>query len=152
MVIVKEFPGGPAREERALVERLLAAGRMESGDVTALRRHFDSNAPIGRSRVESLFALDRGVADKHGDWNPFFVETVTDFVVWQSRPTGVLNHHQADWLLAQADACRTIDAFALLVNVLAEAGRVPASFPAAVHERAKEWPALAGALRKARAA
>ena len=62
--------------------------------------------------------------------------TVTDYIVWQSRPTGLVNGAQAEWLLAQADAGCTLNAFAILVNVLAEADRAPAWLPAAVHGRA----------------
>jgi hypothetical protein len=86
----------------------------------------------------------------HDGWTSFFVETVTDYIVWQSRPTGLVNGAQAEWLLAQADAGCTLNAFAILVNVLAEADRVPAWLPAAVHGRAAAWPPSGAPARGAR--
>ena len=82
-----------------------------------------------RTEAEALFDLDRTVCETHEGWTSFFVETVTDYIVWQSRPTGLVNGAQAEWLLAQADSGCTLNAFAILVNVLAEADRVPRRSP-----------------------
>jgi hypothetical protein len=74
-------------------------------------------------------------------------------IVWQSRPTGVVNEAQAEWLIARADKCMSIAALAALVNVVAEAHRVPPRFPAAVQARAgKDWPGVDEALQASLAA
>ena len=83
-----------------------------------------------------MFALEASPALKCAEWTAFFVETITDHVVWQSRPTGVVNESQAEWLLARADAAASLNALALLVNVLAEGHRVPMWLLAAVRARA----------------
>lgn len=137
---------------QALIDAIKAGGSIGPAELANLREYFTAVAPMTRTEAEALFDLDRAVADKHEDWTSFFVETITDYVVWQSRPTGLVNGAQAEWLLAQADEGRTLNAFAILVNVLAEADRVPAWLPAAVHGRAAAWPAVAGALHQARAA
>ncbi len=152
MITVQQVSTRQFEEGRALVDRLIAAARIDRDDIAALRRHFEALGHLTRTEAESLFALDRAVADKHSDWTTFFVETITDYVVWQSRPTGLVNGSQAEWLIAQADAGATLDAFAALVNVLAEADRVPAWLPGAIHARAARWPSVAGALHQARAA
>ena len=74
------------------------------------------------------------------EWTELFVELITDHVVWQARPTGVVSDEQAEWLLAKADECRSLEALAALVNVLAEAHRAPQWFVAAVRARAAGWP------------
>lgn len=139
-------------EGRALIDGVKAGAAIGQAELSKLREYFTAVAPITRTEAEALFELDHAVADKHDDWTSFFVETITDYIVWQSRPTGLVNGAQAEWLLAQADTGRTLNAFAILVNVLAEADRVPAWLPAAVHGRAAAWPAVAGALHQARAA
>ena len=48
--------------------------------------------------------LDRAAPVKCPEWTAFFVEAVTDHVVWQSRPSGVVNEAQGEWLIARADA------------------------------------------------
>jgi hypothetical protein len=99
--------------------------------------------------AEALFDLDRDYRPAGEDWRTFFVEMITDYVVWQARPTGTVTCQMADWLSAQADRCQTLNAFALLVNVLVEAERVPVSMPGAVRERAAAWPCVPEALRAA---
>ena len=65
------------------------------------------------------------------------------------RPTGVISDEQAEWLLSRADECKSLEAIAALVNVLAEAHRAPQWFVAAVRARAAGWPAVEEALRAA---
>jgi hypothetical protein len=123
------------------------AGRMEisAADVAALRAAF-AERPFARADALALFALEAGAATPP-EWTPFFVSAITDLVVWNARPTGVIEPAAADWLMAQADAARTVNCFALLVNVLAEAHRIPAWLPAAVRARAAQWPGVKEALR-----
>jgi hypothetical protein len=81
------------------------------------------------------------------EWTELFVELLTDYVVWQSRPTGVVTDEEAQWLIGRADECKSIEALAALVNVLAEAHRAPQWFVAAVRARAAQWPGVEAALR-----
>ena len=53
---------------------------------------------------------------------------ITDRVVWESRPTGVLSDAQAKWLIERCDSCASVNALAALVNVLGEAHRAPRWF------------------------
>ena len=118
-----------------------------SRHVAHFRRLMDGAGGLTRAAAEALFELDRDHRPAGEEWRAFFVETITDYVVWQVRPTGTVTSEMADWLLTQADSCRTLNAFALLVNVLIEAHRVPASLPGAVRERAAAWPCVPEALR-----
>jgi hypothetical protein len=107
---------------------------------------------VSREAADELFAVERS-SEKCLEWSEFFVEMITEYVVWQSRPTGVVNEAQAEWLIAWADDCMSIDALAALVNVLAEAHRAPQWFLAAVRARAGGgWPGVNEALPAARAA
>ena len=97
---------------------------------------------VTRAEAEALFEIDAAPATKPESWTALFVEALTDHIVWQSRPTGVVTPAQAAWLLARADGAETLTRLALLVNILAEAHEVPASFLASVKERAARWPGL----------
>ena len=75
---------------------------------------------------------------------------ITEHVVWQSRPTGVVDKKQAEWLIERADCCASANALALLVNVLSEAQRAPRWFLDAVRARAaRNWPGVDQALSPA---
>ncbi len=102
---------------------------------------------VTRDTADELFAVARARMDNAPEWIELFVELITDYVVWQSRPTGVVTDDEAQWLIARADECRSIEALAVLVNVLAEAQRAPQWFVTAVRARAAQWPGVEAALR-----
>lgn len=123
----------------------LIAGKSELSrqDVASLHRHLFADGSIDRSEAEALFDLERAALSRCDAWKNFFIQAVTDHVVWGARPTGRLDDDQANWLIAQVDAARTPAAFAVLVNVLDEAQAVPSWFPGAVRARAMAgWPGL----------
>ncbi len=128
---------------RAAVVALKRRGRaLTREDVLSLRREVFDDSAVTREEAAALFALERANVGKCPEWTEFFIESITDHVVWQSRPTGVVDAAQAEWLLAETDACRTVAAFAILVNVLAEAQRPPVWFLAAVKARAASVPGV----------
>jgi hypothetical protein len=134
----------------AAISALISASEVTSEDVARLRRVIFTETSVGRAEAEAMFAVDRSAAPKCKEWTALFVEAITDHLVWQVRPTGVVNTPQAEWLIQQADRTRSLNAFAALVNVLAEAHRVPAWLPAAVKGRVGAgWSGLSDALHEA---
>ncbi len=134
---------GDLERARQGIIRLAHAAEVTRKDVAALRRDIAGEVSLERDEIEALFALDRALDRSEGDWAEFLVRAVTDHVVWASRPTGVVGERDAQWLLAEVDAARTAAAFAVLVNVLEEADRVPGWFAGAVRKRAaSDWPGL----------
>ncbi len=112
-------------------------------DVASLHRHLFADGSLDRVEAESLFDLERAALSRCDAWTAFFIQAVTDHVVWGARPTGRLDEAQANWLLAQVDATRTPASFAVLVNVLDEAQSVPGWFAGAVRARAVAgWPGV----------
>jgi hypothetical protein len=105
-------------------------------DVAELRARLSGDAWIGQAEAEVLFAMERTATRKCREWTSFFVEAITDHVVWQARPTGVVNAAQADWLFQHVIAANTLNGYAALVNVLAEADRVPTWLAPALRSQA----------------
>ena len=135
---------------RTIIGALIHGKRVSALDVAWLRREIFADGEVSREAADELFAVERSVADKAADWTALFVEMITEHVVWQSRPTGIVNEAQAEWLIARADESRSIGALAVLVNVLAEAHRAPQWFVSAVRARARGgWPGVDEALRAA---
>ena len=121
---------------RAAIVAVMQAGVVTAREVAELRRAVTADRTASREEAEALFALEASPALKCAEWTAFFIETLTDHVVWQARPTGVVNESQGEWLIRSADTAASLNALALLVNVLAEAHRVPMWFLAAVRTRA----------------
>jgi len=121
---------------RMAIRELAKGGEINAADVATLRCEFFRDGFITREEADALFALERAAPVKCLEWTQFFVETITHYVVWQERPTGVVNEAQGEWLLASADAVASVNGLAALVNVLAESHRAPLWFLAAVRARA----------------
>ena len=135
---------------RTIISALIHGMRVSALDISWLRREVFADGDVSREAADELFAVERSKAVKAPEWTAFFVEMITEHVVWQSRPTGIVNEAQAEWLIARADEIRSLNALAALVNVLAEAHRVPQWFVSAVRARAQGgWPGVNEALRAA---
>jgi hypothetical protein len=135
---------------RTIISALIHGMQVSAQDISWLRREVFADGEVSREAADELFAVERSDAVKAPEWTAFFVEMITEHVVWQSRPTGIVNESQAEWLIARADEIRSLNALAALVNVLAEAHRVPQWFVSAVRARAKGgWPGVDEALRAA---
>jgi hypothetical protein len=52
-----------------------------------------------REEAEFLFTIDRTGFVGGRDWFPLAVKAVTDFIVWESRPTGHITEADTDWLI-----------------------------------------------------
>ena len=123
-------------ERRTLISSLAEAGRnLSASDVRQLRRALFEDEGASRDEAEALFDLERAQDAPCAEWTEFFVECLTDHVVWQRRPTGVVVDEQAEWLLREADRCRLPTGAALLANVLAEAHQAPGWLIGAVRAR-----------------
>lgn len=107
---------------------------------------------LTRDEADALFTIEQRDMAKVPEWDSFFIEAICDSVVWDLRPTGVVNEAQGEWLIAMADRANTPNAFAVLVNVLFVAHRVPMWFTAAVKARAaRGWPGAQAARSMAEA-
>ena len=139
--------GFAVEKSRTIISAMVLGRKVTGQDVAWLRREVFAEGEVTRETAEELFAVARARMNNSAEWTELFVELITDYVVWQSRPTGIVGDEDAQWLLARSDECKSIEALAALVNVLSEAHRAPQWFVAAVRARAAQWPGLDAALR-----
>ena len=133
---------------RTIISAMILGRRVSGQDVIWLRREVFAGREVTQEAADELFAVARAGMDNAPEWKEFFVDMIAEHVVRQSEPFGVVNDDQAVWLLARVDECKSVEALAALVNVLAEAHRAPDWFVAAVKERAAAggWPGAGAAL------
>ena len=135
---------------RTIISAMILSRKVTAQDVAWLRREVFADGEVTREAAEELFAVARAGMKNAAEWTELFVELITDHVVWQTRPTGVVSEDDASWLVEQVDGCGSVEALAALVNTLAQADRAPEWFVAAVRARAAGgWPGVADALRAA---
>ncbi len=137
---------------RTIITAMIHGRQVSAMDVAWLRREVFAGGWVSREAADELFAVERAGLANAPEWTEFFVEQIVAHVVWQARPSGVVSEDQAEWLIARADECASVNALAALVAALAEAHRAPAWFLAAVRARAaRGWTGVAEALGAARA-
>jgi hypothetical protein len=78
--------------------KIAQRNRITFGDVCRLQRDILPDGVSTREEVELLIRLDGQVARVDEFWINWLVASVTDFVVWGERPTGVVDRHAAGWL------------------------------------------------------
>jgi hypothetical protein len=137
---------------RTIISAMIHGRKVSAMDVAWLRREVFAEGWVSREAADELFAVERAGLANAPEWSDFFVEMIAEHVVWQAQPAGVVAEKEAEWLIARADDCASVNALAVLAAVLAEAHRAPAWFLAAVRARtARGWPGVEAALSGASA-
>ncbi len=112
------------QDVRGFMRALKARGKIAPADVAALRRLFYEDGVISQWEAETLFELNDAIADRHALWDIFFVEALTDYLVYQAHPRGYVTVGQARWLIdniARDGLVETETEIELLVNILEKA-------------------------------
>ena len=132
------------------IRALKARGAVWDCDIDLVRRGVLAGRPVTRAEADALFDVERANIEKCQAWTCFLVEAITDHLVWEARPTGVIDEEKAEWLLDHVDRAASLNGLAVLVNVLAEAHKVPLWLVSAARARAaRGWPGVAEALNQA---
>jgi hypothetical protein len=82
-----------------LAARVLAKRRIGKYDVEAMQRTVLKSGLGSRAEAELLISLDRTVGSVHFSWPRYFASILTEFVVWNSGPSGYIDAEKAAWLL-----------------------------------------------------
>ena len=129
---------------------LKARGAVWDCDIELVTRSVLAGRPVTRAEADALFDVECANIEKCSAWTCFLVEAITDHLVWEARPTGIIDEEKAEWLLDHVDRAASLNGLAVLVNVLAEAHKVPLWLVSAARARAaRGWPGVAEALNQA---
>ncbi len=112
------------------VEAIMTRGKITADDVLKLRHSVFWKGVVTPDDAETMFALDDRLG-KNADpsWAPFFVEALTDYIVFQAEPSGYISEENAAWLIAHitrsSDRVDSACEFELLVKTLERAKLSP---------------------------
>jgi hypothetical protein len=112
------------------VDELLARGCIRDADVLKFRRIFYEDGIVAHDEAEILFKLNDACSANDASWAEFFVEALTDFVVYQTQPQGYVTADNVSWLIARISKNGIVDSkteLELAVNVLDKARWAPIS-------------------------
>ena len=117
-----------AAESHDVLSGIIRRKAVSLEDVLVLRRHVWPDGAISKSEAEMLFRINDAVESSCGEWDDFFVEAITTFLVEQAHPEGFVSEGDAGWLerliLHDDKICGATELEAL-VTVLEHAKHVP---------------------------
>lgn len=102
--------------------------RIEPEDVLCFRGDVFGDAVVSLAEAESVFALNDAVHKTCREWDEFFVEVMSDFVVNQATPRGYVSENKADWLIAKISHDGHVQSdseLELLIRTIERAREVP---------------------------
>ena len=112
------------------VDDIVSRGSLRDTDVRLLRQIFYEDGIVSPAEADLVFKLNNACPVQHADWADFFIEAITDYVVFQERPQGYLTSANAHWLIDQIAHDGKVDSkteLELLVTVLDKARWSPVS-------------------------
>ncbi len=122
------------------IQEVLGRGSIKDSDVQRFRRVFYEDGIVAADECDLLFKLNSSCDIQDPTWPPFFVEAVTDYIVFQERPQGYLTADNAHWLIeriAKPGKVLSKTEFELVVNVLDKARWAPVSLAKFALEQVK---------------
>lgn len=113
---------------KSIVDELTEKGRIAAEDVLVLRRSVFPDGVVSAEEADAVFQLDHACAEKDEAWNQFYVDALTDYFLWQTKPSGYVDESLAEVLVDNITHDGKIDALselALLINIVHWATECP---------------------------
>lgn len=120
-------------KDAAAIAASLAGRPIRADDVAALRRVFYADGVIDRAEAEAICRLEAAAPARCAQWAAFYVEALTEYILFREPPQGYVSPDNAAWLIAQLSAdgrVRTETELELVVRVMEKATGVPESLSA----------------------
>jgi hypothetical protein len=109
---------------------LVHKGRITPETALKLRQTMYGDGEISAGDADQLFYLDRNCGDVCDEWRAFFIEALTDYLVFQVNPRWYVSEKNAQWLIEHiegAGGAKTQTGLELLIKVSETALTLPAA-------------------------
>ncbi len=123
------------------IAEIAQRGRISPETVIELRRKMFHDGRIGEDEAEQLFYLDTHCEKVCPEWNMFFVQALTDYLVEQVEPRGYMSVANAAWLMDKINEDDRIEIsteLELLVNIVDKSKMIPPCLSAYVIDQVKK--------------
>jgi hypothetical protein len=122
------------------IDEIVSRGSITETDLHTFRRIFYEDGIVTADEAELLFRLNNACPAQPGGWSDFFIEAITDYLVFQERPQGYLTAVNGHWLIDRISSDGRVGSkteLELLVNVLDKARWAPVSLAKVALEQVK---------------
>lgn len=131
----------PAKAAGIIFARVESNGSITAEDVMALRRAIYGSGNIGEIDVDAIFRVDHACPNKDDKWTEFYVDALTDYFIWQTKPPEYITEDQGEFLirnLLRDNRVAGITELQLLVNLSHWAISTPELFKVLVLEAVRD--------------
>jgi hypothetical protein len=108
----------------ARVADIAARKRITPLDVLEFRQLIFRDGVVACEEADALFLLNETCVEQCAEWQEFFVEAITDYIVHQEKPAGYVSAKNANWLIDAISHDGKVDTateLELLIRVLERA-------------------------------
>lgn len=112
---------------------LIRNNKIDEDDVRELRRTTYRDGVVNSQEATAILALDRSCQTKCKSWSEFYVESLGDYIVYQTEPRGYVSEANAEGLIRAISVDGIVDTqteLELLLHVLRKAKSVPSKLSA----------------------
>jgi len=106
---------------QAIADSVVSRAAIGAEDVRALRRYVFQDGVVDWTEAAEIVRIHQACAERDTAWDVFYVESLTDFLVWNAQPKKYVTQEKAvfirDAILAD-DRVESATEMALLVNVI----------------------------------
>ena len=82
-----------------LAAKASADGVIDPAELAALRKAGWSDGTLSQYEAETLFAVNDALAVRDEKWSDFFIESIGEYVINGTQPTGYVSQEEANWRL-----------------------------------------------------
>ena len=110
------------------VGKIAGEGVITADDILALRRSIWCDGAVDAAAADAIVALNERIGCARPEWNDFYVEALTSWLIEQQQPQGCIDERQAAWLtnrIGRSDGPHNRVEAELLVHCLQQAESAP---------------------------
>lgn len=107
---------------------MIGRNAINSDDVLLLRATVFRDGVVQSGEADAIFALDRSCTRKCAEWNEFYVEALSEFLVANAQPQGYVSVDNARWLIRATstdDLVQSENDWQLLLRIMKKAKDIP---------------------------
>ena len=123
-----------------VLHQVLADGAIDQDEVRILMERFAEDGEIDQDEAEFLFKLNDIVESSpynHDDYDAFFIEVITSFVLNDTMSPGRLDDYEWDWL--KANLGEDLELSQLERKLLAELAKASTSIPEGYYDFVRQF-------------
>lgn len=115
-------------DKEDFVAQLLLKGEASDEDVLQLRRQVFADGVVSLEEADCIFKLNDAFKTPARAWNDFFVQSLTNFFLYQQKPSGFITASDGDYLISRIwadERVKTANELELIVNLIDRAQTCP---------------------------